>query len=81
MWRPFWRKIEFASVTAIAVTLLFVVVGQTVEQVAVNSVVEVAEAPKGASKSTPKFNVIDYAETGSTGGTKIVIGPCDTRRP
>ena len=73
-WRPVWRKLEFASITAIAVTLLCVFVGQTAEQVAVNSFAEVAQAPKSA----PKFNAIDYAATGST---KVVIGPCDTRRP
>jgi len=72
--RTIWRKLEFASVSAIAVTILFVVVGQTVEQVAAVSVVEVAQAPKAA----PKFNAIDYATTGST---RVVIGPCDVRKP
>jgi hypothetical protein len=73
-WRPIWRKLEFASVTAIALTLLFVIVGESVEQVAATAVDEVAQAPRGA----PKFNAIDY---GATGSTKIVIGPCDTRKP
>ena len=75
--RPFWRKIEFAAVTAIAVTLGCVVVGQTAEQLAAVAVVETAQAPQ----PTPKFNAIDYAQTGSTGASRIVIGPCDTHRP
>ncbi len=74
MWRPIWRKVEFASVTAIAVTLLFVVIGEGVEQIASRSNDDIAQAPK----ANPQFNAIDYAATGST---KIVIGPCDTRKP
>ncbi len=63
--------------TAIAVTVLFVIIGQTAEQVASTTVMGIAQSPK----PTPKFNAIDYAATGSTGAAKIVIGPCDTRQP
>ena len=31
-----------------------------------------------AALANPQFNAIDYATTGST---RIVIGPCDTRKP
>ncbi len=68
---------EFAAVTAIAVTLLCIVIGQTADQLASTAVIGVAQTPK----TSPAFNAIDYAATGSTGAAKVVIGPCDTRKP
>jgi hypothetical protein len=75
--RPLWRRLEFAAVTAIVVTLLCVIIGQSAEQLASNTVLEAAQS----AKSTRNFNAIDYAATGSIGAAKVVIGPCDTRQP
>jgi galactitol-specific phosphotransferase system IIC component len=72
-----WRKLEFASITAVAVTLLFIVIGQSAEQLADNNGLSLAHA----DKAKPAFNAIDYASTGSTNKTSVVIGPCDTRKP
>jgi hypothetical protein len=33
------------------------------------------------AQAKPKFNAIDYADTGSTKSATVIIGPCDTRRP
>ena len=38
-----------------------------------------SEPPVAQAK--PRFNAIDYAETGSTKSATVIIGPCDTRRP
>ena len=75
--RQNWRKVEFASISAVAVTLLFVVIGQSAEQLAASSVVETT--PGGKVKA--QFNAIDYASTGATGKAPVVIGPCATPRP
>ena len=70
-----WRRLEFAGVTAIAVTLSCFFVGQMAEQYAA----EIAPPVVVAAKPAPKFNAIDYATTGSVKGGVVVIGPCDER--
>ena len=72
-----WRKLEFASISAVAVTLLFIVIGQSAEQLAAG--VAVDSAPGGKVKT--QFNAIDYASTGATGNAPVVIGPCATPPP
>lgn len=71
------RKLEFASVAAIAVTLLFVIIGQSAEQLAGSG----SLAPALGDKVKPQFNAIDYASTGSTAKAPVIIGPCATRQP
>jgi hypothetical protein len=57
--------------------LLCIIIGQSAEQLASNTVLEAAQS----AKSARNFNAIDYTATGSIGAAKVVIGPCDTRRP
>ena len=40
-----------------------------------------AVEPPVAQQTQPRFNAIDYAETGSTKSATVIIGPCDTHRP
>jgi hypothetical protein len=72
-----WRKFEFASVTAVTVTLLFVVIGQSAQQLADRGGGAIVQA----DQVKPQFNAIDYSSTGAVGKTPVVIGPCDTHRP
>ncbi len=75
--RSKWRNIEFASVTALAATLVCLIVGQTAQQFAAQTTAPAA----AAAKAQPGFNAIDYAATASIKGAAVVIGPCDTHSP
>jgi hypothetical protein len=75
--RRMWRKVEFASVSAVVVTLVFVFIGQSAEQLATTASLEHAQA----DKVKPQFDAADYASTGSTSKAPVVIGPCATRQP
>ncbi len=75
--RRMWRKLEFASVSAIAVALLFVIIGQSAEQLATAAAPEFLQA----DKVKPGFNAVDYSLTGAIGKPPVVIGPCAARQP
>ena len=75
--RAIWRKFEFASITAAVVTVLFVIIGQSAEQLAFSVVG--GNTQVGVVK--PQFNAIDYASTGAVAKGPVVIGPCATRQP
>jgi hypothetical protein len=69
------RRLEFAGIAALAISLACLFVGQSVEQFADRIAapqVEIAKAP-------PHFNAIDYATTATIKGGTVVIGPCDTQ--
>ena len=71
------RRLELAGVTALAISLACVYVGQNVELYA-----DRVTAPKvETAKLRPNFNVIDYATTASIKGGTVIIGPCDTHAP
>ena len=72
-----WRRLEWAGVAAISVTLLGLILGQTAEQLAAQATPPVVETVK----MQPRFNAIDYATTASIKGGTVVIGPCDTHNP
>ncbi|HXT06629.1 MAG TPA: hypothetical protein VN715_06815 [Roseiarcus sp.] len=67
-----WRRLEFAGVTAFAVAVSCLFIGQAAEQYAA----QVAPLPVIAAKVSPKFNAIDYATTGAVKSGLVVIGPC-----
>lgn len=73
--RMSWRRLEFAGVTAFAVALGCLLIGQVAEQYAA----KLAPPPVVAAKVPAKFNAIDYATTGAVKGGIVVIGPCDER--
>jgi hypothetical protein len=73
--RVSWRRLEFAGVTAFAVAVSCLLVGQAAELYAART----APEPSVTANSAPKFNVIDYATTGATKGGVVIIGPCDER--
>jgi hypothetical protein len=75
--RVSWRRLEAVSVVAFGLTMSCVFVGQFAEEFAS----QVAPSPTQMAQSKPKFNVIDYAETGAIKNATVIIGPCDTRRP
>jgi hypothetical protein len=75
--RAVWRRLELVSVSAFAVTLGSLLLGQAVQRYAMQLQ---APAPQVA-KTKPVFNVIDYATTGAIKNATVIIGPCDTRRP
>ncbi len=72
-----WRRLEFVSLVAFGVTMSCFLIGQSAEQFAS----QVAPAPTQMAQSKPRFNAIDYAETGAVKNATVIIGPCDTRRP
>ena len=71
-----WRRLEFAGVTAVAVALSCLFIGQAAEQYA-----EVISPPASSqvAKAAPNFNAIDYATTGAVKSGMVVIGPCDLK--
>ena len=75
--RVSWRRLEFAGVAAIAVTVACTLIGQTAEHYAAS----LQPPPSEAVASRPAFNAIDYATTGALKSGLVVIGPCDTRQP
>jgi hypothetical protein len=72
-----WRRLEMVSLAAFGLAMVCLFIGESAEQFA--SQYGPSTAPVALSK--PKFNAIDYAETGSTKSATVIIGPCDTRRP
>jgi hypothetical protein len=75
--RPTWRRLELVSVSAFAVTLGCLFLGQAAQRYAMQLQ---TPAPQVA-KTKPVFNAIDYATTGAIKNATVIIGPCDTRRP
>ena len=70
-----WRRLEFAGVTAFAVALSCLFIGQAAQDYAA----KVSPPPTQTAKARPRFNAIDYATTGSVKSGVVVIGPCDDR--
>ena len=75
--RVSWRRLELVSVVAFGLTMACLFIGQSAEQFAS----QVTPAETKIAQAKPKFNVIDYAETGAIKNATVIIGPCDTRRP
>jgi hypothetical protein len=72
------KRLEMVSLTAFGVAMACLFIGETAERFA--SQYGPAAEPQVAQVK-PKFNAIDYADTGSTKSAIVIIGPCDTRRP
>ncbi len=82
--RGWARQIEFAAVAAIAIAVACVLIGQTAERYAQNvtsAVAQVDAKPKDAAsgETTPVFNAIDYATTGSVKSSTAVLSPCEAQ--
>jgi hypothetical protein len=75
--KPIWRRLESAAVTALALTLLGLFVGQSAQQYAAQNAAPAVET----AKMQPRFNAIDYATTASIKSGTVIIGPCDTHKP
>ena len=81
-WLGWLRRLEFTTVAALAIAALCLVVGQAAERFAdANAPSAAMLAANGASgpadgRSTARFNVIDYATTGSVKERTVVLSPC-----
>jgi hypothetical protein len=69
------RRLEFAGVAALAISVACLFVGQSVELFADR----ITTPPIETAKAPPHFNAIDYATTATIKGGTVVIGPCDTQ--
>ena len=72
-----WQRLEFAGVTAFALTMSCLFIGQAAEHFAA----QVQASPTQMAAARPRFNAIDYATTGAVKNATVIIGPCEDRRP
>ena len=66
------RRLEWVSVAAFGLTMGCLFIGQTAEQFAS----QVEPSPTAVAAAKPRFNAIDYAQTGAVNGATVIIGPC-----
>jgi hypothetical protein len=72
-----WRRLELVIVSAFAVTLGCLFIGQTAQRYAMQLQARATQV----AKTKPIFNAIDYATTGALKSGTVIIGPCDAPRP
>ena len=74
------KRLEFTTVTALAIAGLCLMIGQSAERYADATTASAAslaarEAPADG-QSTARFNVIDYSATGSVKAPPVAASPC-----
>jgi hypothetical protein len=79
-WLDWLKRLEFATVAALAIAGLCLMIGQVAERYADATVTAAArlatrEAPP-EGQSTARFNMIDYSATGSIKGPVNAVSPC-----
>jgi len=70
-----WARLETIAVAALVVTVLCVFIGETAQQYAAQN----APAATETAQARPRFNAIDYAQTGAIKTGTVIIGPCDDK--
>ncbi len=72
-----WRRLELLGLAAFGITMTCLYAGQSLERYAS----QFGPAAAQLVDTKPKFNAIDYAETGATKNAVVIIGPCGVGGP